>query len=245
MEMVPLPRFAAKAFTSSAAGGVRLEARSRNTIVADVPADGAGIGVATTGAAGGGEPAAAGRGGGPAGSAGDGPVGSAGDEPAEDTPEFGGTADVAGAAEPAVVVAGAVAAGAGAGVAAPGPGGSASSGALCTALRGAGDGAVAADGAAAGAVTAGMEALATGVPGEPVPAAGALARDVVPGGGGGGAVPTPNKVGEAAGEDGSANGADWAACWALVRSATSESVSFFSSSLSGGSGLAGTVEIFG
>jgi hypothetical protein len=118
-------------------------------------------------------------------------------------------------------------------------------------LRGAGDG------GAAGAVTAGMDALATGVPGEP-DVAGGVAPDggapdggapddgapddealddealgglapgvVAPGGGGGGAVPTPNRPGEAVGEDGSANGADWAACWALVRSATSESVSCF------------------
>jgi urocanate hydratase len=64
-------------------------------------------------------------------------------------------------------------------------------------------------------------------------------------GGGGGAVPTPNNEGEAVGEDGSANGADWAACCALVRSATSESVSFFNAAASGASGLAGTVAMLG
>src|ERR1700761_5298119 len=41
--MVPLPRLAAKAFTSSAAGVDRLDAPSRNTIVAEVPDAGAGI----------------------------------------------------------------------------------------------------------------------------------------------------------------------------------------------------------
>ncbi|MEA2769556.1 MAG: hypothetical protein QOD93_2518 [Acetobacteraceae bacterium] len=76
----------------------------------------------------------------------------------------------------------------------------------------------------AGAVTAGMDALATG---EAVPAGGVPVCEVAPGGGGGGAVPTPNRFGEAVGDDGSANGADWAACWALVRSATSDSVNFF------------------
>ncbi|MDR3530898.1 MAG: hypothetical protein P4L90_10135, partial [Rhodopila sp.] len=108
----------------------------------------------------------------------------------------------------------------------------ASSGALCTALRGAGDG--------GGAVTAGIDALATGVPGAP-DAAGVDME----GGGGGGAVPTPNSDGEVLGEDGSASGADCAACCALVRSAISESVSFFSASGSGASGFAGTVEMFG
>jgi hypothetical protein len=79
-------------------------------------------------------------------------------------------------------------------------------------LRGAGDG------GAAGAVTAGMEALATGAPAEAAPAGGVAPADeaaegvapaggVAPGGGGGGAVPTPNRFGDAVGEDGSASGA--------------------------------------
>jgi hypothetical protein len=114
---------------------------------------------------------------------------------------------------------------------------------LCTAFRGAGDGGVAGDGGAAGAVTAGIEALATGVP--PLPDGAAPAVGVTPGGGGGGAVPTPNNPGEAVGEDGSASGAASAACCALVRSATSDSVSLFNSSAFGGSGLGGTVDIFG
>jgi hypothetical protein len=71
-------------------------------------------------------------------------------------------------------------------------------------------------------VTAGIEALATGVPAEAD-----FGGGVMPGGGGGGAVPTPNRPGDAEGEDGSASGEDSAACCALVRSATSESVSFF------------------
>jgi hypothetical protein len=119
--------------------------------------------------------------------------------------------------------------------------GAGSSGALRTALRGAADGA----GGGGGAVTAGIDALATGVPGLPDPA-GALAEGALAeGAGGGGAVPTPNRFGEALGEDGSASGADCAACCALVRSATSESVSFFSAAASGSSGFAGTEAIFG
>jgi hypothetical protein len=114
---------------------------------------------------------------------------------------------------------------------------------LCTGLRGAADGGV------TGAVTAGIDALAIGVPPEPPVAAEGLpfgdGAGVDPGGGGGGAVPTPNRFGDAVGEDGSASGADCAACWAFVRSATSESVRLFIASLSGGSGLAGTVEMFG
>jgi hypothetical protein len=133
---------------------------------------------------------------------------------------------------------------------------------LCTGLRGAGDGGV------AGAVTAGIDALATGAPDEPAAGGEAPWPDapwpdtpwpdapwlapwpeppggVVPGGGGGGAVPTPNRPGEAVGEDGSASGAACAACWALVRSATSESVSFFIASVSAGAGLGGTVDMFG
>lgn len=94
--------------------------------------------------------------------------------------------------------------------------------------------------AGGGAVTAGIDALATGVPGEPAPVGG-----LAPGGGGGGAVPTPNSEGEAAGEDGSANGEDCAACCALARSATSESVSFFNASASGTSGFGGTVATLG
>ena len=92
-----------------------------------------------------------------------------------------------------------------------------------------------------GAVTAGIDALATGVPGEPDPVVGGVTE----GGGGGGAEPTPNRDGEAVGEEGSASGADCAACCALVRSATSEAVSFFKASASGVSGLAGTVAMFG
>jgi polyhydroxyalkanoate synthase subunit PhaC len=107
----------------------------------------------------------------------------------------------------------------------------ASSGADSTAFRGAGAG---------GAFTAGIDALATGVPGEPPPLGG-----LTPGGGGGGAVPTPNSDGEAVGEDGSANGTDCAACCAFARSATSESVSFFNASASGTSGFGGTVAILG
>jgi hypothetical protein len=285
-EIVPLPRFAAKALTSSVAGCDRLEARSRNTIVADVPAAGAGIGAGTTctaGAAG----AVAGRGGGPSGNAGCGPVGGAlaaavaagpaGGVPAvgdgeADWPEevwaglagpdapwddavcpgvgvagpdvawagpvwpgvavwlgvavWPGVAVCAGAAWPGVAVWLGVAVWPGvavcAGAAWPGAAsvvGGASSGVLCTDLRGAGDSGV------GGAVTAGMEALATGAPVELDPTCGAL-----PGGGGGGAVPTPNRPGEELGEEGSANGADCAACCALVRSATSESVSFFNAS---------------
>lgn len=71
---------------------------------------------------------------------------------------------------------------------------------LCTALRGAGDG--------AGAETAGMEALATFATGEAEPVAGAPDWETTPAGGGGGAVPTPKRLGEAVGEDGSASGAD-------------------------------------
>jgi hypothetical protein len=113
----------------------------------------------------------------------------------------------------------------------------ASSGAVSTAFRGAADGGAA---GAGGAVTAGIDALATDVPGEADPAVGGAAD-----GGGGGAEPTPNRDGEAVGEEGSANGADCAACCALVRSATSEAVSFFKASASGVSGLAGTVAMFG
>jgi hypothetical protein len=104
-------------------------------------------------------------------------------------------------------------------------------------------------------VTAGIEALATGgpegafpegaVPDGAVPAGDAPDFGVAPGGGGGGAVPTPNSPGEAVGDDGSANGADCAACCALVRSATSDAVSFLSSSGSDAVGLAGTVDMFG
>ena len=72
-EIVPAPRFAAKAFTSSVAGCVNSEATPGNTIVADGRVDGVGIGVGTTGTTGG-VPAIAGRGGGPACIAGDGPA---------------------------------------------------------------------------------------------------------------------------------------------------------------------------
>jgi len=41
------PRLAAKAFTSSVAGALRLEVRSGKTIVADGPAEAAGIGAST------------------------------------------------------------------------------------------------------------------------------------------------------------------------------------------------------
>jgi hypothetical protein len=115
----------------------------------------------------------------------------------------------------------------------------ASSGVLCTGRRGAAAGGV---GGAGGAFTAGIDALATGVPGR-AEADGGVAEDG--GGGGGGAVPTPNSDGEAAGEDGSAGGAACAACWALVRSATSESVSCLSASAFGTSGFGGTDAMFG
>ena len=114
------------------------------------------------------------------------------------------------------------------------------SGAASTALRGAADGAAAGAAGAGGAVTAGIDALATGVPGEPDPVVGEATE-----GGGGGAEPTPNRDGEAVGEEGSANGADCAACCALARSATSDAVSFFNASASGVSGLPGTVAMFG
>jgi hypothetical protein len=117
----------------------------------------------------------------------------------------------------------------------------ASSAVVSTALRGAADGAAAGAGGAGGAVTAGIDALATGVPDAADPVVGGEAE----GGGGGGAVPTPNRDGEAVGEEGSANGADCAACCALVRSATSEAVSFFRASASGVSGLAGTEAMLG
>jgi hypothetical protein len=117
--------------------------------------------------------------------------------------------------------------------------GGASSGVLCTALRGAGEGGVAGCG---GEVTAGIDALATAVTVAGAPAA---VGGLTPGGGGGGAVPTPNRPGDAVGDEGSASGADCAACCALVRSATSDAVSFFNSSAFGASGLAGTVARFG
>lgn len=207
-----------------------MDAPSRNTIVADGPTDGAGIDVGATGDGGGGG-ATAGRNGGP--------LGNGGGVPASAVAVAGG--DGAGAE----VVDGVVAAGGAAGGVAAGEvsAGGGANGVLCTALRGAGDGGVA---GAGGAVTAGIEALATGVPAEPDAADGLAAAGVLtPGGGGGGAVPTPNRPGEVVGEDGSARGADCAACCALVRSATRESVSFFSASASGAAGLGGTVEILG
>lgn len=131
---------------------------------------------------------------------------------------------------------GVCAVGAGAGAAGAGT----VNGALWTALRGAGAGAGAVADAEGGAVTAGMEALAV-----PVLADALLLDGAGPDGGGGGTEPIPNKDGEAEGEDGSANGAACAACWAFVRSATSESVSFFMASLSGAAGRSGTVAKFG
>jgi hypothetical protein len=102
------------------------------------------------------------------------------------------------------------------------------SGALCTGLRGAGDGGVA---GAGGAVTAGIDALAAaggaaGL-GEGVfgPVGGGCV--VVTAGGGGGVVPAPNRPGEAVGDEGSAIGAASASCRTLVRSAISESVNAF------------------
>lgn len=204
--MVSLPRLAAKAFTSSAAGGLRFDASLTNTIVVDTPADGAGIGTGTTGGTGGG-PAAAGRTGGAAGKAGGGP--------ADGLPALAVMA-TAPAGVPAFA-AGVVWAGADCGE-------GAGSGVLCTTLRGAGDG------GAGGAVTAGMEALATGAPGDAPAADGGVDSAAAPGGGGGGAVPTPNRLGDAVGEDGSASGAASAACCALVRSATSDAVNCFISS---------------
>jgi hypothetical protein len=46
-EIVAVPRLAAKAFTSSVAGCDKFDAPSRNTMVADSPAGGAGIGSGT------------------------------------------------------------------------------------------------------------------------------------------------------------------------------------------------------
>lgn len=80
----------------------------------------------------------------------------------------------------------------------------ASNGALCTALRGAGAGA--GGGPGGGAVTAGMEALAPKL--APAAEGEAAAGWPADAGGGGGAEPTPNKVGDAVGEDGSVSGAD-------------------------------------
>ena len=241
-EIVPLPRLAANAFTSSAAGGDRFDASLRNTIVAEAPADGVGIGFGAGAAGAGGGPATAGRAGGAAGTAGGGPAGDA------------AVGSAAGGLPARAVLAGgdaggtdAVEAGAVELDGAELDGGSAASGALCTGLRGA------ADGAEAGALTAGIDALRAGVPdaaGEPglagdVGPGGVAPGDVAPGGGGGGAVPIPNRLGDAVGDDGSASGAASAACWALVRSATSESVNCFISSAFGGVGLAGTDAMFG
>lgn len=98
---------------------------------------------------------------------------------------------------------------------------------------------------AAGAVTAGSEALATEPPPEAaVPPAGVPAA-VVDAGAGGGAVPTPNSDGDVLGDDGSGSGVVSAMCCALVRSATSESVSFFKASGSGDVGFGGTWSMFG
>jgi hypothetical protein len=162
----------------------------------------------------------------------------------------GWAGDEAGAAawdDPDAGAAPAVAAGAAGGVE-----GGGSRSALCTGRRGAGDG------AGGGAVTAGIDAFAVGAPefepptaGPPAAAAPAEVWEAVPGvaaaeaGAGGGAVPTPNNDGDALGDDGSANGAACAACWALVRSATREAVSFFIASASAGGGLGGTVDKFG
>lgn len=226
-EIVPFPRLTANAFISADAGCERFDSRSRKTIVAvgppggppegptDEPPDGPGIGVSATGITCD-APAPDGRGGGPAGSAGNGPDAAL---PASAT----GAAPGATGSEAAPLEAAEPPAGA-------------SKGSLCTGLRGAGDG------GDAGALTAGMLALATGVPAAPPPEAPAFNPTF---GGGGGAVPTPNRPGEAVGDDGSASGADCAACCALVRSATSDAVNLFSASWSGGSGLAGTVAIFG
>lgn len=95
-EMVALPRFAAKAFTSSAAGCVRFEVCSRNTMLVDAPEGGAGIGVGAAGVTGG-APAAAGRGGGAAGKSGCGP--------ASATLEVGDAAGSAGGVPPLAVAA--------------------------------------------------------------------------------------------------------------------------------------------
>lgn len=238
--IVAEPRFAAKAFTSAVAGTDRLEASGVNTIVAEGPDDASGIGGdgAGTGAGAGAGPAALGRAGADSGSAGTGPAA------ADATCSEGADADAA------------CVDGAGVdGAAVDADGAGAASGALRTALRGAGDG------GGGGAVTAGIEALASpdefagpAAPDEvacPAPPACPAAEAAPDEGGdaitgaGGGAVPTPNRVGDAAGEDGSASGADWAACWAFVRSAISESVSFFSAAWSGAAGFAGTDDIFG
>ena len=96
---------------------------------------------------------------------------------------------------------------------------------------------------ATGALTAGIEALA--VCGPDAEAELDTEGVFIDTGDGGGAVPIPNSPGDAVGDEGSASGADCAACCAFVRSATNEAVSFLSSSASGASGLAGTVARFG
>lgn len=120
----------------------------------------------------------------------------------------------------------------------------ASSGVLCTGLRGAGDG--------GGEVSLAGEAAAGGCGAGGEPGGWAACSDALAcpatagrGGGGGGSVPAPNSAGEALGEDGSASGAASAVCWAFVRSATRAAVSFCIASLSGGVGRAGTVERLG
>ena len=128
---------------------------------------------------------------------------------------------------------GAAALGAEAAGAACGPG----SGALCTEVTGADLGAGGGPsgcGFGGGALAAASEALA--------PAGWPAA---VPGGGGGGAVPMPNRLGEAVREDGSANGAASAARWAWARSATRPAVSASNCLRSGGVGRSGTLARLG
>ncbi len=197
----------------------------------DGPEDG--IGASTAAGGGGGDPAAAGRAGGDAGrdgcdvSAGAAATagGDVGDDGAAGWDARGGGAALEAEFGPSA-----------------GEGVDGARSALSTGRRGAGDG------TKGDAVTAGIEAFAVGVA---APLAAPAEAAAVPGGGGGiagaggGAVPTPNSAGDEAGDDGSPSGASCAACCALVRSATSDAVSFFIASASGGAGLGGTVDRFG
>jgi len=159
-------------------------------------------------------------------------VGDAAGGAAIDAPEDGALAGAG---------AGAVPAGAGAGAAAAG----AASGALCTGRNGAAEGGRAGALGAAGPVAAGNDALTAPVEAPPPGDAPAAAGSVTPAGGGGGAVPMPNKLGDAAGDDGSGNGVVAARYCAFARSATRPWVIVSSALRSGASGLGGTVARFG
>jgi hypothetical protein len=89
-------------------------------------------------------------------------------------------------------------------------------GVLCTGRRGAGDGADGGVFRKGGAEAAGRVALAVGAD----PAGAEAGAFVAEAGGGGGMVPWPNSAGDAAGEDGSGNGAAAARYSAWARSAT-------------------------